>query len=164
MVIGRQGEGATKLKDDIVKMMKKNKLAIPEEIKIEIIEVQNPDADAALVAYSIAEALEKRMGFRQVMKQTVERVMSVRGVEGVRISVGGRLNGAEMARTEEVKAGKIPLQTIRADVDFAKERARLSYGALGIKVWINRGLIFNADVKQPEVGGRSSKPRGNYRK
>ena len=166
MVIGRQGEGATKLKDDLTRMMKKRKIAIPEEIKIEIVEVTTPDADAALVAYGIAEALEKRMPFRQVMKQTMEKVMAVRGVEGIRISIGGRLNGAEMARTEEVKAGKIPLQTIRADVDFAKERAKLSYGTLGIKVWINRGLIFSsaANIKQAELSqARNNEAKGGRR-
>ena len=90
----------------------------------------------------MVEGLEKRLPFRRVMKQAAEKVMAVRGVKGVRIYLGGRLGGAEMARTEELKKGSIPLQTIRADVDYARERAHLSYGDIGIKVWIYRGEIF----------------------
>jgi small subunit ribosomal protein S3 len=145
MLIGRSGEGTTKLKEDILKMIRKHKLSVPEELKIDIVEVPNPDADAKIVAYSIAEGLEKRMTYRRVMKQTIEKVMSVRGVEGVRIVVGGRLGGAEISRSEELKKGSIPLQTFRADVDFARERAHLPYGDLGIKVWIYRGQVFDKD-------------------
>lgn len=147
VIIGRAGEGAKKLRKDIVEMMKKNKLPVPEDLKIDISEVQNPDADAAIVAYSIVEGLERRLPFRRVIKQTLDRVMAVRGVKGVRILIGGRLNGAEMARTEEVKRGSIPLQTFRADIDFARERAKLSYGTLGIKVWIYKGEVFEKDSK-----------------
>lgn len=142
MVIGRSGEGSTKIKQDLVKFMKKNKIAVPEELKLDIVEVPNPDADARIVAFSIAEALEKRLPFRRVMKQTVDKVISTRGVEGVRIVLSGRLGGAEIARVEEQKRGSIPLQTFRADVDFARERARMTYGGIGIKVWIYRGEVF----------------------
>lgn len=142
VIIGRQGEGAKKLKTDLNTFMKKHKIVLPEDLKIDIQEVENPDADATIVAYSIAEALERRLPFRRVIKQAAEKIMAARGVQGARIIVGGRLNGAEIARSEEVKRGSIPLQTFRADVDFARERARLSYGTLGIKVWIYRGEIF----------------------
>jgi len=142
MVIGRSGEGAQKLRTDILALIKKGGLDISQDLKIDIIEVENPDADARIVAYSIVEGLEKRLPFRRVMKQAAEKVMAVRGVKGVRIYLGGRLGGAEMARTEELKKGSIPLQTIRADVDFARERAHLAYGDIGIKVWIYRGEIF----------------------
>ncbi len=142
MVIGRSGEGSTKLKQDLVSFMKKNKITIPEELKLDIVEVTNPDADARIVAFSVAEALEKRLPFRRVMKQAVEKVISTRGVEGVRIVLSGRLGGAEIARIEEQKRGSIPLQTFRADVDFARERARMTYGGIGIKVWIYRGEVF----------------------
>lgn len=143
MLIGRNGEGSIKLKADIIKFMTKNKFKIPEDLKLDIVEVANPDADARIVAFSVCEALQKRMTYRRVMKMAVEKVMAVRGVEGVRIVIGGRLGGAEISRSEELKKGSIPLQTFRADIDFARERAHLPYGDLGIRVWIYRGQIFN---------------------
>jgi len=142
LIIGRSGEGATKLKEDILKKMDNLKLPRPEDFKLEIMEVSNPEADAAIVAYMIAEALEKRMPYRRVIKQIIEKVMQAHGVEGARIVLSGRLGGAEIARTEELKRGSIPLQTFRADIDFKRERATLSYGVVGIKVWIYRGKIF----------------------
>lgn len=144
-IIGRNGEGAKKLREDLFKMLKKEGLVIPEDLKIDIQEVTNPDADAQLVAYSIVEGLEKRLPFKRVIKTTLEKVMASREVKGARIVVSGRLNGADMARREEVKQGSIPLQTLRADVDFARERAVLYYGTLGIKVWIYRGEVFEKE-------------------
>jgi small subunit ribosomal protein S3 len=146
LIIGRNGEGATKLKEEILKKMDYLKLPRPEDFKLEIVEVTNPEADAAIVAYMIAEGLEKRMPYRRVIKTIIEKVMQARGVEGARVVLGGRLGGAEIARTEELKRGSIPLQTFRADIDFKRERATLSYGVVGIKVWIYRGKIF-ADKK-----------------
>ena len=146
LIIGRSGEGASKLKEDILKKMEKLKLTKSEDFKLEIIEVPNPEADAAIVAYMIAEGLEKRMPYRRVIKQVIEKVMASRGVEGARILLSGRLGGAEIARSEELKRGSIPLQTFRADIDFKRERATLPYGVVGIKVWIYRGKIF-ADKK-----------------
>jgi len=143
LIIGRSGEGATKLKEDILKKMQKLKLPKVEDFKLEIAEIPNPEADAAIVAYMIAEGLEKRMPYRRVIKQMIEKVMNTRGVEGARIVLSGRLGGAEIARTEELKRGSIPLQTFRADIDFKRERAHLPYGDLGIKVWIYRGKIFS---------------------
>ena len=142
LIIGRNGEGATKLKEDILKKMDNLKLSRPEDFKLEIMEVANPEADAAIVAYMIAEGLEKRMPYRRVIKQIMEKVMNAHGVEGARIVLAGRLGGAEIARTEELKRGSIPLQTFRADIDFKRERATLPYGVVGIKVWIYRGKIF----------------------
>lgn len=147
VIIGRNGEGAAKLKEDILKKIDKLKLPKPEDFKLEIVEIQNPESDAAIVAYMIAESLERRMTYRRVMKQTIEKVMSATGVEGVRIVLSGRLGGAEIARTEELKQGSIPLQTFRADIDFKRERAKLPYGTIGIKVWIYRGKIFAKDNK-----------------
>ncbi len=155
-IIGRQGEGAKKLREDLLKMMKRNEIAIPEDLKIDIQEVPNPDADAAIVAYSIVEGLEKRLPFKRVIKTALDKVMASREVKGARITVSGRLNGADMARREEVKQGSIPLQTLRADVDFARERAKLYYGTLGIKVWIYRGEVFEKDNK---AGGNFSSGR-----
>jgi len=143
LIIGRNGEGATKLKEDILKKINKLKLTKPEDFKLEIVEVSNPEADAAIIAYMIAEGLEKRMPYRRVIKQIVEKVMMAHGVKGVRVLLSGRLGGAEIARTEELKRGSIPLQTFRADIDFKRERATLPYGVVGIKVWIYRGKIFS---------------------
>ncbi len=147
MIIGRSGEGATKLKADILKELKRKKLAVTEDIKLEIVEVTSPDSDAKLVAYMIAEGLEKRLPYRRVMKQLIEKVMAVRGVQGVKFYLGGRLGGAEISRSEVLKRGSIPLQTFRADIDFARERATLSYGVIGIKVWIYKGQVFDTDKK-----------------
>ncbi len=142
MLIGRSGEGATKLRNDIQNFMKENKLSMPQELKVDIEEVRSPESNAAIVGYMVAESLEKRLPFRRVLKQTVEKVMANRDVQGVRISLGGRLGGADMARTEELKRGRIPLQTLRADIDFAREKAHMTYGDIGIKVWIYKGEIF----------------------
>jgi len=146
LIIGRNGEGATKLKEDILKKMDKLSLPRPEDFKLEIVEITNPEADASIVAYMIAEGLEKRMPYRRVVKTIMEKVLAARGVEGARIVLSGRLGGAEIARTEELKRGSVPLQSFRAEMDFKRERATLSYGVIGIKVWIYRGKIF-ADKK-----------------
>lgn len=143
LVIGRSGEHATQLKKDVEKIVRKAKPTVMPEIKIDIIEVKSPESNAAIVGYMIAEGLEKRMPFRRVMKQTVDKVMANRDVQGVRIVLSGRLGGAEMSRKEEIKKGRIPLQTFRADIDFAHEQAYLPYGVLGIKVWIYRGDVFD---------------------
>ena len=142
MVIGRSGEAATKLKADVVKALKRAKLTVTDDIKLEIVEVPNPEADAKIVAFMIAEGLEKRMPYRRVMKQLVEKVMAVRGVQGARFYVGGRLGGAEISRSEMVKRGSVPLQTLRADIDYAREKAHMPYGDIGIKVWIYKGQVF----------------------
>ncbi len=152
MVIGRSGEGSVKLKNDIIAFMKKKNIPVPEDMKLDIVEVTNPDADAHIVAYSVAEALEKRLPFRRVMKQAVERVIMTRGVEGVKIVLSGRLGGAEIARIEEQKRGSIPLQTFRADVDYTREKAHMTYGDVGIKVWIYRGEVFETKKEaQPQA-------------
>jgi small subunit ribosomal protein S3 len=151
MIIGRGGDGVAKLKAELVAVLKKKGVAIPEDFKFDIVEVTNPDADAAIVACSIAEGLEKRLPYRRVIKQSIEKIMSARGVKGARIYLGGRLAGAEIARSEQIKRGSIPLQTFRADVDFAREKAHMSYGDIGIKVWIYRGEVF-ATEKNAQTG------------
>jgi small subunit ribosomal protein S3 len=146
MVIGRSGEAAVKLKAGLAKEMKRKKVSLEDEIKLEVVEVTSPEGDAKIVAYMIAEGLEKRMPYRRVMKQIIEKVMAVRGVSGVKFYVGGRLGGAEISRSEILKRGSIPLQTIRADIDYAREKAHLAYGDIGIKVWIYKGEVF--DIKK----------------
>jgi small subunit ribosomal protein S3 len=143
MVIGRGGDGAQKLRSGLDKTLKKGGISLDQDLKIDIIEVSQPESDASIVSQMVAEGLERRMPFRRVLKMTLESTMAVPGVEGARIWISGRLNGAEMARSEQVRKGSIPLQTIRADIDYARERARLPYGTIGIKVWIYKGEVFD---------------------
>lgn len=157
LVIGRSGEGATALKKQIDLLLRTLKLSEKPEIKIDIEEIRNPELSAELVGQSVAEALEKRIQFRRVLKQTIEKVMANRDVQGVRIMMSGRLGGADMSRVEELKKGRIPLQTLRADIDFARVRANLPYGVIGIKVWIYRGDVFtDRKAGQKEVERRES--------
>jgi small subunit ribosomal protein S3 len=148
LIIGRGGEGSQKLIKEISAKMRVVKGAPQLPVKLDIEEVRSPESQAPVVAYMVAEGLEKRQTFRRVLKQTVEKVMANRDVQGVRIGISGRLGGAEMSRQEEIKRGRVPLQTIRADIDFAKEQAYLPYGVIGIKVWIYRGEIFDRDVQK----------------
>jgi small subunit ribosomal protein S3 len=143
LVIGRSGEGMQKIRTGLTKFARSQKIELPTDYKLDVVEVQNPETDAAIVAQMVAEGLEKRLPFRRVLKQTVEKSMASRNVQGIKILVGGRLGGADMARTEYVKKGSIPLQTLRADIDFARERANMTYGVIGIKVWIYKGLVFD---------------------
>lgn len=144
VIIGRQGDGAVKLKDEIVRIMRKEGVySGKEEVRLDVRELKSPESNAAIVAQMVAEGLEKRMPYRRILKQTVEKVMANRDVKGVKVSVGGRLAGSTIARSESKKLGQIPLQTFRADVDYAHHEARLPYGRIGIKVWIYRGEIFS---------------------
>jgi small subunit ribosomal protein S3 len=142
LIIGRSGEGSIKLRNDILTFLRKQKITVSEMLKLDIEEIKSPEANAAIVVEMIAEGLEKRMPFRRVMKQMIEKVMASREVEGVKIYLGGRLGGADMARSETLKKGRIPLQTLRADIDFAIGRASIPQGDLGIKVWIYKGEVF----------------------
>lgn len=142
LVIGRSGENAGKLRKEIADQVRKVAPTDRRAVKFDINEVRQPETDAAVVAYMVAEGLEKRMPFRRVLKQTIEKVIAAREVDGVRIAISGRLGGAEMSRKEELKKGRIPLQTFRADIDFAHEQAHLPYGVIGIKVWIFRGNVY----------------------
>jgi len=143
VLIGKSGDGVVKLKEEIIKLINKTKVTIPKDLKLDVEEIKSPESNAAIAAYMIAEALEKRLPFRRVMKQAMDKVMANRDVKGVKVYLGGRLGGADMARCEELKRGCIPLQTLRADIDFAREKAHMSYGDIGIKVWIYKGEIFS---------------------
>jgi small subunit ribosomal protein S3 len=161
LVIGRSGENATKLRKELGDTIRKAGIETKDQrtLKLEVVEVRQPETDAHVVAFMVAEGLEKRMPFRRVLKQTIEKVIAVREVEGVRITVSGRLGGAEMSRKEELKKGRIPLQTFRADIDFAQEVARLPYGVIGIKVWIYRGNIY----EDRKAGARAVEQRAPSR-
>ena len=134
MVIGRQGSNIELLKSDLKKMT-------DSAIDINIVEVKTPDMDATLVAENIAAQLERRLAFRRAMKQCVGRTMRM-GAKGIKITCGGRLGGAEIARSESYREGSIPLHTLRADIDYGTAEAHTTYGRIGIKVWIYKGEVL----------------------
>jgi len=138
LIIGRGGEGIEELRKQLEKELVKGK----KEIKIEIREVKNPWASASLAAQWVAQQIEKRTPFRRVLKQAIDKIMVTKGVEGCRVEVAGRLGGVEIARTKWLKRGRLPRQTIRADIDYAKAEALCTYGIIGIKVWIYKGEKF----------------------
>ncbi|MBC7766637.1 30S ribosomal protein S3 [Arenimonas sp.] len=146
VVIGKSGDGVIKIKKALEKILLKIGEKAPN-LQIEVVEIKNPEGNASIVSQMIAEGIEKRLPYRRVLKQTVEKVMAVKDIKGIRIYLGGRLAGADMARSEEIKRGRIPLQTIRADIDYARHKAHMPYGDLGIKVWIYKGDIFNKTQK-----------------
>lgn len=143
LIIGRSGEGTEKLRNDLLKNASRFGISSKEELKIDIKEVKYPETNSQIVAQMIAEGLEKRLPFRRVVKQTLEKIMANRSVLGAKIELSGRLGGAEMSRVEKLRKGRVPLQTLRADVDFSRYEARMSYGQIGIKVWIYKGEIFD---------------------
>ncbi len=134
IVIGRKGAEVDKLKEELQRVTKK-------DIQLNINEIKRPELDAFLVAENIAHQLEAKIAFRRAMKKAITGTMRM-GAEGVRVLCSGRLGGAEMARVEQYKEGRIPLHTLRADIDFARATARTTYGAIGVKVWICRGEII----------------------
>lgn len=153
IIIGRSGEGAEKIKKEIDMLLRKEKLSEKPDIKLDVEELRSPETSAAIVGQMVVEGLEKRMQFRRVLKQTIDKVIANRDVEGVRIHLSGRLGGADMSRREELKKGRIPLQTLRADIDFSREKAYLPYGVIGVKVWIYRGEVF---AEKQRAGGSNA--------
>lgn len=146
LIIGRGGGGVDTLKKEIINMIQRKKLSFAKiteaQLKIEIREIKNPWICAALVAQMACQQIEKRMPFRQVLKKTIERVITNREVKGIRIEASGRLNGIEIARREWLGQGQMPRNTIRADIDYAQDEAQCTYGKIGIKVWIYKGEKF----------------------
>ena len=143
LIIGRDGSGAEALKTELKKLLTKENLLEPRvSLMLDIKEIKSPEANAAIVAQMVVEGLEKRLPFRRVMKQTIEKVMANRDVQGVKVMLAGMIGGG-MSRTEVLKKGRIPLQTLRADVDYATSTANLPLGTVGIKIWIYKGEIFN---------------------
>jgi small subunit ribosomal protein S3 len=135
VIVGRSGSGIEKMKVDLNKLTKNTK-----QIRINVTELAKPDGDAALIAEFIAQQLEKRVAFRRATRQAIQKAQRA-DVKGIKVQVSGRLNGAEIARTEWVREGRVPLQTLRADIDYATKKAFTIYGILGIKVW-----VFNGEV------------------
>lgn len=137
IIIGRKGITVNLLRKHLEELTQK-------KIKLEVVEVERPEADAALVAESICQQIEKRISHKRAMKQAVTRALRG-GAQGIKITAGGRLAGSEMARRELVKEGRVPLNTLRADIDFARHEALTTYGKIGVKVWIYRGDVMAED-------------------
>lgn len=142
IIIGRGGAGVQELKKEMIKKLFKGKIK-GLDIKIDIEELRRAEAQANVVARGVVEQLERRMPFRRILKQTLDKLMQTPEIKGAKILVSGRLNGAEMARTEWLMKGRLPLQTIRADIDYAQVNAYTTYGVIGVKVWIYKGEQFD---------------------
>ena len=139
----KRAKTLTVLRQQISKM-----IGVPVQLNVE--EIRKPELDAQLVAEGVAQQLEKRIMYRRAMKRAVTNTMRL-GAEGIKITVGGRLNGAEIARTEWYREGRVPLHTLRADIDYATAEANTTYGIIGIKVWIFKGEIFDIDMHNATV-------------
>lgn len=144
VVIGKGGSEVDKIKEELKKITGK-------DIQINIFEIKRPELDSVLVGESIAQQLQARISYRRAMKQSIASAMRV-GAQGIKIKVSGRLGGAEMARTEMYKEGRIPLHTLRADIDYAISEAQTVYGKIGIKVWIFKGEVFGKRDLSPNIG------------
>lgn len=143
IIIGRGGSGIEELKKDLSRMFQEK-----TKIDINIKEVRKPETDAQIVGYLVAEQLEKRVPFRRVIKQSLERIKQNKEIKGARLMVAGRLDGADMSRREWVGYGKVPLHTLRANIDYATFTARTTYGVIGIKVWLYKGEVFEDDSQK----------------
>lgn len=152
VVIGKGGQEVDKLKEELKKLTGK-------DIQINIYEIKRPELDAQLIGDSIAQQLQARISYRRAMKQAIASALRV-GAEGIKIKVSGRLGGAEMARTEQYKEGRIPLHTLRADIDYAISEANTVYGKIGIKVWVFKGEVFGKRDLSPNVGSQSGNTGG----
>ena len=142
MIIGRSGKGIEELKAEVEKFCGR-------AVNIRVFDVKTPDADAQLIAENIAQQLEKRIAFRRAMKQSIQRAMKS-GAKGVKVAISGRLGGADIARTEHYHEGSIPLQTLRANIDYGFAEAKTTYGRLGVKVWVYKGQILPKAKKAPQ--------------
>jgi len=149
IVIGKKGEDIEVLRNEVSKMMN-----VPVQINIE--EVRKPEIDAQLVADGVAQQLEKRVMFRRAMKRAIQSAMKM-GAQGIKVAVSGRLGGAEIARTEWARDGRVPLHTFRADIDYATSEALTTYGIIGVKVWIFKGEVLPGAVAQEEEPKRTKK-------
>jgi small subunit ribosomal protein S3 len=159
VIIGKGGQEVDKLKEELKKLTKK-------EIQINIFEVKRPELDARLVADGISRQLEARISFRRAIKMAIAGSMRM-GAEGIKVKISGRLNGAEMARTEMYKDGRTPLHTFRADIDYAVSEAHTTYGRIGVKVWICRGEVYGKRDLAPNIGmntGAGNNNQGGDRK
>lgn len=154
VVIGKKGEDIEKLRHEVAKRMDLH----VNNVKINIEEIRKPEMDAQLVADGVAQQLERRVMFRRAMKRSVSNTMRM-GAQGIKINIAGRLNGAEIARAEWYREGRVPLHTLRADIDYGVARANTTYGVIGIKVWIYKGEVHDFYAKK-ESGDKNKKTAG----
>jgi small subunit ribosomal protein S3 len=152
IIIGKKGEDIEKLRVEVAKLV----AAHINNVKINIEEIRKPELDAQLVAEGVAAQLERRVMFRRAMRRSVTNAMRI-GAEGIKINVSGRLNGAEIARNEWYREGRVPLHTLRADVDYGFAEAMTTYGILGVKVWIYKGEVFDLESKHSSKPGQTAK-------
>lgn len=143
IIIGRGGSGIEEIKKSIEKLLGIQNQKGKREIRLEILEIKNPWESASLTAQWVAQQLERRMPYRKVMKQSMGKVMANKGIKGVKMEVAGRLGGADIARKESLRLGNLPLQTLRANIDYALWEAKTTYGMTGVKVWIYKGEKFD---------------------
>jgi len=141
IIIGRGGTGIEDIKKLIKDIFFRQRKV---ELKVEVEEIKNMEESAMVIAQSVAEQIEKRIPFRRVLKTTIERMMEGKKIKGIKVEIAGRLGGADMSRREWVVKGNLPLHTLRADIDFAKIIARTTHGVIGVKVWVNRGEVFES--------------------
>ncbi|MCD6284184.1 30S ribosomal protein S3 [bacterium] len=142
LIIGRGGQGIEELRQELKNILTKEGISPKTELRLEVREIREPETSAAVMAQIMAEQIERRIPFRRVMKQALKKIMSNSKVKGARVQIKGRLDGAEMARTEWLKEGRLPLQTLRSDIDYASATAYTTYGTVGVKVWIYKGEKF----------------------
>lgn len=142
LIIGRGGTGIDQLREQLQKIIRSGQKPIKQELRLEIEEIKQPESHANIMAQIIAEQIERRIPYRRVIKQALDRISQNKNVEGAKVMIKGRLDGAEIARKEWLSKGKIPLQTLRANIDYAWSTAYTTYGTVGIKVWIYKGEIF----------------------
>jgi small subunit ribosomal protein S3 len=154
IIIGKGGQEVDKLKEELKKITSK-------EVQINIFEIKRPEMDAVIVASNVARQLEGKIAYRRAIKMAIASTMRM-GAEGIKIQISGRLNGAEMARSETYKEGRIPLHTLRADIDYALGEAHTKVGTTGIKVWICKGEIFGRRDLSPNIGAKA--PRKGFKK
>ena len=152
IVIGKKGEDIEKLRIEVAKLLG---MAL-HDVRLNILEIRKPELDALLVAEGIAQQLERRVQFRRAMRRAVTNTMRI-GAEGIKVKVAGRLNGAEIARSEWYREGRVPLHTFRADIDYGLAEARTTYGVIGVKVWIFRGEVFDSAESVKESQDSRSK-------
>jgi small subunit ribosomal protein S3 len=155
VVIGKKGEDIERLRKEVSAVM-----GVPAHINVT--EVRKPELDAQLVAESIAQQLERRIMFRRAMKRSVQNAMRL-GALGIKVNVGGRLNGAEIARSEWYREGRVPLHTLRADIDYGFAEAKTTYGIIGVKVWVYKGEIFDLHAAQQEAKAEAAEERPQRR-
>lgn len=155
IIIGKGGQEVDRIKEELKKLTGK-------EVQINIVEIRKPELDAAIVAESIAKQIEGRVNYRRAIKMAIQSTMRA-GAEGIKIRISGRLNGSDMARSEEYKDGRTPLHTFRADIDYSLKESLTVYGLIGVKVWICKGEVFGKRDLSPNIGNKDAGRRGNQR-